>query len=71
MSNKIMFENITMGNAVTAVIGFVVLLSVILMSIFSYGFIIIPIVVSILVIQSSFTGFCPTEILLRKYSLVK
>ncbi len=71
MSNQVMFENITMGNAVTALLGFVVLFSVILMSIFSYGFIIIPIIVALLVVQSAFTGFCPTEILLRKYNLVK
>ena len=71
MSNKIMFENITMGNAVTALSGFVVLLSVILMSIFGYGWVWLPILAAILQIQSAFTGFCPSEILLRKYNLVK
>jgi len=39
MSKSIMFENITMGNAVTAFSGFMVLLSVILMSIFGHGFV--------------------------------
>jgi len=66
-----MFENITMGNAVTALSGFVVLLSVILMSIGGYGWVWLPIVVSLLQIQSAFTGFCPSEILLRKYNVVK
>lgn len=71
MSKKAMFENITMGDAVTALSGFVVLFSVILMSIFGYGWVWLPILVSILTIQSAFTGFCPSEILLRKYNIVK
>ena len=71
MSKKPMFENITMGNAVTAFGGFVVLLSVILMSFFGYGWVWLPILAGILTIQSAFTGFCPSEILMRKYNLVK
>ena len=71
MSKNIMFENITMGNAVTAFSGFMVLLSVILMSVFGYGFVWLPILVGILTVQSAFTGFCPSEILLRKYNIVK
>ena len=71
MSNNIMFENITMGTALTALPGFVVLISVILMSIFGYGWVWLPILVAIIQIQSAFTGFCPSEILLRKYNVVK
>ena len=71
MSTKIMFENITMGNAVTALAGFMVLLSVVLMSVFGYGWVWLAILVAILNIQSAFTGFCPSEILMRKYNLVK
>ena len=37
-----MFENMTMGNAVTALSGFVVLLSVILIRIFGDGFLFLP-----------------------------
>ena len=71
MSKKIMFENITMGDAVTALSGFVVLLSVFLMSVFGYGWVWLPILAGIMTIQSAFTGFCPSEILMRKYNLVK
>lgn len=70
MSSSIVFENITMGNALTALPGFIVLLSVILMSTLGYGWVWLPILVAIIQIQSAFTGFCPSEILLRKYNIV-
>ena len=70
MSSSIVFENITMGNALTALLGFIVLLSVILMSTLGYGWVWLPILVAIIQIQSAFTGFCPSEILLRKYNIV-
>lgn len=66
-----MFDNMTMGNAVTAIIGLMVLISVILIRAFGDGFIILPILIGIMTIQSAFTGFCVPSILLKKYNLVK
>ena len=66
-----MFDNMTMGNAVTATIGLLVLLSVILIRVIGDGFLILPVLIGIIVIQSAFTGFCPVSMMLKKYNLVK
>lgn len=66
-----MFDNMTMGNAVTAFMGLMVLVSVILIRAFGDGFIILPIFIGVMSIQSAFTGFCPPTIFLKKFNLVK
>lgn len=66
-----MFDNMTMNDAVTAIMGLMVLVSVILIRSFGDGFIILPVFIGIMAIQSAFTGFCPPTILLKKYNLVK
>lgn len=66
-----MFDNLTMGNAVTALTGLMVLASVILIRVLGDGFLILPVIIGILSMQSAFTGFCPSEMFLRKYNLVK
>ena len=66
-----MFDNMTMGNAVTATIGLLVLLSVFLIRVIGDGFLILPVLIGIIVIQSAFTDFCPVSMMLKKYNLVK
>jgi len=66
-----MFDNMTMGNAVTAIMGLMTLISVILIRTFGDGFIVLPVFIGIMAIQSAFTGFCPASILLKKFGLVK
>ncbi len=66
-----MFDNMTMGNAVTALTGLMVLVSVILIRLLGDFFIILPIIIGVLSAQAAFTGFCPMAILLKKYNLVK
>lgn len=66
-----MFDNMTMGNAVTAIMGLMVLLSVILIRVLGDFFIILPLIIGVMQAQAAFTGFCPTAILLKKYNLVK
>ncbi|PID47512.1 MAG: rhodanese [Proteobacteria bacterium] len=61
----------TLDNAVTAVMGLIVLLSVVLIRVFGGGFVLLPVLVGIMAAQSAFTGFCPVAILLKKYNLVR
>ena len=64
-----MFDNMTMGNAVTATTGLLVLLSVFLIRVIGDGFLILPVLIGIIVIQSAFTGFCPMTMLFQKLNL--
>ena len=66
-----MFDNMTMANAVTATIGLLVLLSVFLIRVLGDGFLILPILIGIVAMQSAFTGICPVTMMLKKYNLVK
>ena len=66
-----MFDNMTMGNAVTAIMGLMVLISVMLISFFGNGFLLLPLFIGVMSAQSAFTGFCPMSNLLKKYNLVK
>ena len=66
-----MFDNMTTAQAVTATIGLLVLVSVILIRVIGGGFLILPLLIGIITIQSAFTGFCPITMLLKKYNLVK
>ena len=66
-----MFDNMTMGNAVTALTGLLVLVSVVLIRFLGDGFIILPLIIGALGAQAAFTGYCPSVILLKKYNLVK
>ena len=66
-----MFDNMTMGNAVTAIMGLMVLVSVILIRVLGDFFIILPLIIGVMQAQAAFTGFCPAAILLKKYNLVK
>jgi len=66
-----MFDNMTMANAVTATIGLLVLLSVFLIRVIGDGFLILPILIGIIAMQSAFTGICPVTMMLKKYNLVK
>lgn len=66
-----MFDNMTMDNAVTALTGLFVLISIILIRILGDFFIILPVLIGIVAIQSAFTGLCPISMMLKKYNLVK
>lgn len=66
-----MFDNLSIDNAVTVVLGAVVLLSIFLSRVFWDGFLWLAIIAGVLALQSAFTGFCPTANLLRKFNLVR
>jgi hypothetical protein len=56
----------TLNNAVTAVAGGMVLLSVVLAAYVNPAFIWLTVFVGVMMIQSAFTGFCPMAMILKK-----
>jgi hypothetical protein len=59
----------TVNNAVRALAGTMVLLSVALVYFVSPWFLLFTMFIGLNLIQSAFTGFCPPEILFRKLGL--
>jgi hypothetical protein len=59
----------TINNAVRALAGFMVLLSVALVYFVSPWFLLFTAFIGLNLIQSAFTGFCPPEIVFRKLGL--
>jgi hypothetical protein len=59
----------TLNNAVRALAGTMVLISVALVHFVSPWFLLFTIFIGLNLIQSAFTGFCPPEIVFRKLGL--
>jgi hypothetical protein len=59
----------TINNAVRALAGTMVLLSVALVYFVSPWFLLFTVFIGLNLIQSAFTGFCPPEIIFRKLGL--
>ncbi|MCK5901602.1 MAG: DUF2892 domain-containing protein [Cocleimonas sp.] len=56
----------SLNNAVMAMAGVMVLLSVVLAATVHPNFMIMTIVVGVMMLQSAFTGFCPAAMILKK-----
>lgn len=56
----------TLSNAVMAVAGVMVILSVVLAAYVHPAFIWMTIFIGVMMVQSSFTGFCPMAMILKK-----
>lgn len=61
----------TIDRAVMLFAGCIVLLGVILTYFVNIGWLLLPAFVGLNLVQSSFTGFCPAAILLKKLGLKK
>lgn len=59
----------TLNNAVRALAGTMVLISVALVYFVSPWFLLFTVFIGLNLIQSAFTGFCPPEFLFRKFGL--
>jgi hypothetical protein len=59
----------TLSNAVMLVAGIMVLLSVALTKYVSYDFIYLTIAVGVMMVQSTFTGFCPAGKILKSLGI--
>ena len=62
-------ENMTLDRAVLAFAGVMVLVSVLLTSFVSPYFLWFTVFIGVNLIQSSFTGFCPAAMILKKLGL--
>ena len=56
----------SLNNAVMAMAGVMVLLSVVLAATVHPNFMIMTIVVGVMMLQSAFTGFCPAAMIFKK-----
>lgn len=59
----------TVNNAIRILAGSMVLLSLVLTYWVSEWFVLLTIFVGVNLIQSAFTGFCPAEMIFRKFGL--